>query len=757
MAGRVKAIISRKNLEFTPDSHSFPDNSVKDENEFDITVVNESDKFASFQVELSTPGLDDDTNIKWYKVQPEICAKKPSGSETTFHVEIIKAPIPAYDTTIDLFLKVLSVEYDDLYTSQKLRLNIKKPLRSLRLELPVKEFKVSPNELIEIPVIVYNLSSKLSEITLTCAGLDLDWLQFDPDWSNQKQQRIFTIDPADSKKTRFLCQPPTDTLSEEYRFTIHAKSNTSQYTSREQGILKVLPHGVVKFYCNDKEKTISGIGQKSSATYELAFKNESNLPRKVEIIIPEEKPRQCEFITIPEHINLALGETKTIQLVAKKKRPLLGLAQRLLFEVGTNLTSPSSGEPCKEISAEPNTQILALRIFPIIPLLFQILGGTALLLLLLWWILHPRAYHTGPVNSVRFFGNGSLVFSGSSDQTIRRWQVDDSPWTLGIFNLNHKQPLIAEKAQINKAVRVIRQSPKDNDLLGIGLENGEVKLWNLSTDKERTSLAYDNNKANRVFDIAFTQNGRYLFSGHGDGMLNMWDLEKIKDISHPVPENQVNLKFAIYALAINESNPNDPLVFSAGRFNKISISDWQHQRLYELPYKWLDKQKKGQNPVFGQQHYITSLATVNNILASSDNQGYITLWDMNIIRDCLNTPQVSPVTNKNVVQVQTSELISCDAIISQHKSDQPVRSLALTQTGHYLASGGDDGQIIIWSLLGQRSQWLQKEQSIAQSDAKIKSVDINALRDYLLVTSGDNEHNVNLYRVNGVKDDESSK
>jgi len=754
MAGRVKAIVSRKNLDFTPDGHSYSDNNVKDENEFDITVVNESDKFASFHVELSTPGLDDNTDIKWYKVEPEICAKKPSGSETTFHVEIIKAPIPAYDTTIDLFLKVLSVEYDDLYTSQKLRLNIKKPLRSLRLELPVKEFKVSPNELIEIPVIVYNLTSKFSEITLTCAGLNPDWLQFDPDWSNQKQQRIFTVEPADSKKTRFLCQPPTDTLSEEYRFTIHAKSNTSQYTSREQGIIKVLPSGVVKFHCNEKEKTIPGIKQPSSAIYELAFKNESNLPRQVDITMPESKPKQCDFITIPEKINLALGETKTIQLVAKKKRPLLGLAQKLLFEVGTNLTSPSSGETCKEISAEPNNQILSLKILPIIPLLLQILGGTALLLLLLLWILKPRVFHTGPVNSVRFFGNGSLVFSGSSDETIRRWQVDDSPWTLNLFTLNHKQPLIAQKTQINKAVRVIRQSPKDNDLLGVGLENGEVKLWDLSTDTEKKSLPY--NQVNRVFDIVFSQNGRYLFSGHGNGKLNMWDLEKIKYASNSALEKQIDLKFAIYALAINESDPKYQLVFSAGRFNKISVWDWKSQRLYELPYKY--KWLKGKNPVFGQQHYITSLATVNNILASSDNQGYITLWDMNIIRGCLNTPQVSPAKNQNVVQVQTPEVISCDAIISQHKSDQPVRSLALTQSGHYLASGGDDGRIMLWSLPDQnQNQGLKKMQIVAESNAKIKSVDIKALRDYLLVTSGDSEYNVNLYRVNGVKDNESSK
>lgn len=232
MAGSVKAIVSKKTLEFTPDSSS-DDVNVNQENEFDVTVINASDKFASFQLEISTPGLDENSHIKWYVVQPEICAKKPPGSETIFHVAITKAPIPAYDTTIDLILKVVSVEYENLYTSQKLRLTINKPLRSLRVEMPVKEFKAQPGDAVEIPVLVYNLSPKFTEITLTCSGLDFDWM-------TAGRNRRLLVEPGDSQKTSFWCQPPKDTqtLSKEYKFIIEAKSNTSQYTTREQGILE---------------------------------------------------------------------------------------------------------------------------------------------------------------------------------------------------------------------------------------------------------------------------------------------------------------------------------------------------------------------------------------------------------------------------------------------------------------------------------------------------------------------------------------
>lgn len=776
MAGSVKSLVSKKNLEFTPDSHlaSLDDIHIKDENEFDVIVINESDKFASFQVELSTPGLDDNHQIKWYKVEPEICAKKPPGSETKFHIEITKAPIPAYDTIIDINLKVLSVEYESLYTSQKLKLNIKKPLRPLRVELPLKEFKATPEELIEIPVIVYNLSSKLSEITLTCLNLNSEWLQIDPEWMNQRTNRTLTVEPGDAQKIRFLCQAPKNTLSKTYLFTIDAKSNTSQYTAREQGTIKILPEGIVKFSCDDKEKQIPAKGRKKShfATYELLFNNLSNLPQQVNIAVPEAEQKKIEFHTIPENINLSLGETQNIQLVVKKKRPLIGLTQKLLFEVSADLTYANSQEHNTEIYPEPNTQVLALNVLPIIPFLLQILSGTLLLLaLLLYWLL-PRTYHTGNVNSVRLFGNGSLVFSGSSDETIRRWQVDDSPWQLDFLRLQHKLPLIAEKNQTKKAVRVIRQSPKDNDRLAVGLENGEVKLWDISTNTEIKNLATD--KANRVFDIVFTQNGRYIFSGHGSGLVNMWDLEKIKSSQKPTPQASVNNKFTIYSLAINETIPAYPLLFIAGQFNKIAVWDWNNKNSYELKYNWLDREEKQEKPVFGQQHYITSLATSRNILASSDNAGYLTLWDADQIRKCLivNLPTLpSNQKNNNSTQPKNQNQkpqnpakkivpkLCNNAIIAQRRDgheQQPIRSVALTQDGRYLATGGDDGKIMLWSLSPdqQPDKWLETSQVVAQSDTKINSVDVKAFKNYLLVTSGDDNYNVKLYRVNEIKENE---
>jgi hypothetical protein len=546
MAANVKAIVSKKNIQFTPDS-SYDSLEVggNSENAFDVTVINESDKFASFHLELLALGLDEGANINWYNISPEISTKKPPGSQTTFHIAITKAPIPAYDTTIDLILKVFSIEYEKLYTSQKISLTINKPLRSLRVEIPVKELKVSLGDAVEIPVIVYNLSPKFTEIYLNLSGIDSDWII-------AGTQHKLHLEPNDSGKISFLCQPPKDiqTLSKEYKFTVDARSPTSQYTTREQGFLEILPNGVVEFSCNNKQQIIPAQGRKysNSVAYELVFKNESNLQEQANITIPANS-YNIEF-QIPEPVNMTPGETKIMHLVAKKKRPWFGLKKRQLFEICANLTNPSSGEHQIEIFPSPNTQILELKVLPVIPPFLQVGGGLLLPLLLLFNLfLHPKVYHTGAVNSVRLVGKAGKVVSGSSDQTIRLWQVDSSKLQLDSNRLKYEGK-IAKETENKKAVRVLHPSPMDDGVIAAGLDSGDIQLWD--TLKREQKPIYRG--TDRVFDLSFSFNSRYLYSGHGSGRIRQWDLKQASPIQQKIANVMLNLLFMHLLSAI--INPN---------------------------------------------------------------------------------------------------------------------------------------------------------------------------------------------------------
>lgn len=758
MPNLVKAIVSKKQLTLSPDiAVDSGDERTNHDNEFDVTVINESKEFASFQLELSAVGTDSDSNVKWYTLEPEVCVKKPPGASTKFHVAITKPPIQVYDTTIELTLKVFSIEFSHIYTSQKLSLVIQKARKPLRLYLPIKDLKIYPGDQIEIPVILYNLSQKATTVRLTISGLNFDWLDSD------KEQK-FQIDAGDSYKTSFWCQPPKSpqTLCQKYDFRIEAKSETASNPAREQGTLEVLPQGSVEVTCTPKIQQIpkfknAPAGKHSKfATYELQIENRSNLPQNVSIQISDQQKKLCN-LQIPEELSMAQGDTKHTYLFAKKRRPWLGLKRRFLFEIFPILTNPDPAARHTQISPNPSSQILELHLLPIIPFWLQLLSGL-LILLILWLIKYnnPPIYHTRPVNSVRLIGIAGTVISGANDQTIRRWQVDTS-----LFQDSSKlkyQGIINKRKETNKGVRVIQQRPKPDNIVAAGLETGEIQLWDALSGKLEQTISKNKHKTDRVLDLDFTANSYYLFSAHGSGYIRRWNVEN-KTVS-----SQAYLKLAIYSLAISESKdfPNN-LVAVAGQKNKFYFWDWQYSNIYEMRYEWKDREKTlGYKPVMGGSgQYIESLSTAGykNLLASADNEGYITLWNMNRIRQCIRNKQIELKENpdrnlkKDGLGNKFIPLECNGAIFDQWRNVRdgrpfPVRSAVLSQNGCYLASAGDDGRVMLWPLENnQRSPQYKNGKSIAEySDIRLNSIDIKAIDNYLLIATGDDINRVRLYR-----------
>lgn len=755
MANSIQAVVSKRKLTFIPDVAVDAELVSGGENEFDVVVTNASHEFASFQIELIAPGLDPRTDTEWYVVEPEVCAKKPPGARTNFHVVIKKPPIPTYETTLDLTLRVFSVEWANLVASQPISLLVEKPRRSLRVYLPAKELKVFPGDDVEIPVIVYNLDSKSARVILSVSKLDSTWMLAEPNAPSAIEQTLL-IEPGDSQKTSFRCQPPRhfSTLSQSYPFTVEVRSATSHYSAREQGSLEVLPQGSVLFDCDSGVQTIPAHGkashrkQRGNATYTLQFENDSNQPQDVTIDVSDGDRHPFDLIA-PSPLLLQPGDMQQTQLVAQKRRPWFGLPQRFSFQIAPMLAQPML--EATPIQPYPSSKTLELRVAPMISPALQV-GGALLSLLLLWllWLLRPVGHQSG-VNFVRFSGDGTTVLSGSSDQTVRRWFVNRTiwqpdrllhgEWTARRLNVPDN---IGDR--IGKAVRVLRHGRRNN-LVAVGLEDGTIQLWDTAFTAPQKTLYQG---TDRVFDLVFTRDSRLLFSGHGSGTVRLWaiapDLQGSRStrqirtsIGEWLPPTQtepqrVYFPFAVAALALSEPENDASVLVVAGQFNRLVLWDWNNRRLYTVPYT---HQLSGSaQPVMGMEQSIVSLATANNLLVTADNQGYITVWDM-ANRKC-------EMRDRNEGDCQLTML---DQWQDGH-GGQPVRGVALTQDGSYLSSVGDDGRVMLWSLHnGQRRANRQHGEQVADYPIRLNSVDITEKDNTLFITSDADRNRVMLYRI----------
>ena len=75
-----------------------------------------------------------------------------------------------------------------------------------------------------------------------------------------------------------------------------------------------------------------------------------------------------------------------------------------------------------------------------------------------------------------------------------------------------KNPGLGRVAQTNKAIRVARYRPRDNDHLAIGLENGEIQVWDLLENELATTLIAPDQRDDRVLDLLFSPDAQTLFS-----------------------------------------------------------------------------------------------------------------------------------------------------------------------------------------------------------------------------------------------------
>lgn len=731
---KISTKIDTNQLEFQPGGVSF-----------DVTVVNNSDDFATFQVELIADIAKGNIQDDWYKISPDVCTKKPPGDSTKFSIRIIDIPKRGFAGVMTLTVRVFSLELPPSEESRRvIRLLIPGDgIPAPQIELLNQEFNRYPGDVFQIPVSIESFSQRGSTITLRLNGLDLSWFP-------KGRERDLRLAGGGKIREVLECQIPnllTLAESKNYAFTIEA-SQLDTAAVAVDGLIRVLPRGYVNFNC---KKAITSLAEAellnknrwlfwqqrfANQQFSLELDNHSNLCQETTFKIcdlealykktlqfpfwlklwhkikspSQENSSEKEAKEIPngsltwemfpEQANLSLNVPTIFNLKVQQKRPWFGWT-KLKYIQAQAVTSDD------RVEVRNDTQTLELAVPPILPVWLQLV-----LLLLgfsIGWMLLSKSYwlerqHSQPVNSVRLSGLAKEVISGSSDQTIRRWLVQD-----------HDLRPLGVLVHADKAVRVLRYRPVNNDQIAIGFENGEIQLLNLLSDAVPVPLSSNKQKDDRVFDLVYTKDSRSLFSGHGSGMVWQWNIQDGVLLNQRIKRSQ-KVGFAVNSLAL--VGPDESHVAIAGRFNQLTLWNLKTNQLQPLK----------NYGVGSQENYITSIATSEKkpyMMATADNQGSIKTWDL---RSCL--------TRKN----------DCELIEEWVPDKQAVRSVAFSPDGCYLASAGDNGKAILWSL-NSKGDRIGDGQVLYQSSQPLKTIDINRDRDQILITSAGDDHQVRLHRV----------
>jgi WD40 repeat protein len=730
--------------------------------QFEVKVLNQGDRFASFQLEIIAAGVSPQDDRTWYSLSPEVSTKKPPGDLTRFIVEIHRTPILGFVGLVNLTIRIFSLE---LGTEERhiLRLRVEKGIGELLIqaELPDSTLKAYPNSQLDIPLKLLNPGQK--EITaLISLSSSYSWLNRSPvplslpagQWMDYSlvcsvpglEEAIASIPYLAQIKITHPDGPPTQL----------------------QAVIEILPQGEIRFEIPQLEQTLPSkrrwlpSWKSRPVLYLLQLVNQSNQPCQTTINLPleeKDKRNRLQLELLPLEHTLNPTETQTFDLRVETKRPWLGWVQERLIpleanvlpvgaasSIGVRAGSRTSGREKEKIGEPAPTQptlvplidrqqTLILKLFPIIPRWLQ---GLLILVLawVFWWLVHGRyhyIHHQGAVTTVQLNGLGDRVLSGGVDQQVRDWIIEGK-----------KLELLDIRAKADKAVRTVKYRPVDNNQMAMGLENGEIQLWDLLSYEETPvrSLVYQ--KDDRVMDLEFTPDSRYLYSGHGSGLLAKWDIgpdfEPIENMNEP--ELTKTFEFAISDLAFVGQGAETLAV--AGRFNQLILWNTADNSTQTLDISDPDT-------ATGQDNYITGLATAEQrpfLLAVADNQGSISIWNL---RPCLE-PGLGAGANP------ACELL--DRWDNSHNGEA-VRSIAFSADGAYLASVGDDGQLILWPLrdTGERLSKYLNGKAIANHSQSLNTVDLslipsrrNRSGSQLQIVTGGDDGQVRLYQVQSIRD-----
>jgi WD40 repeat protein len=290
--------------------------------------------------------------------------------------------------------------------------------------------------------------------------------------------------------------------------------------------------------------------------------------------------------------------------------------------------------------------------------------------------------HRGPVNAVAFSSDGRKVISASDDNSVMCWDIESgmrafhvTPHAGNVSSVvavgsshfataswDQRVSLLNGTGAVERMFRgpantrfYALAASADGSLLAGGVGHKQIIVWSTRVGNEVARLKGHGRK---VLAVAFMRDGTRLVSGSSDMSVRVWNI-RLSNCEAVLYGHSDDVK----AVAVS---PDGGLIASGGADGHIFLWD----------------AKTGQQVLRASVHEDFNTMRVNrkricSLTFSHDSRFVLGGCSDSIIR-CWDTS-----TGQEVGQLQ------------RHYGE--VRGLAMSPVGKYLASGGWDGRVVLWS------------------------------------------------------------